>query len=301
MTKQNRAYLYALTVVLIWATVASAFKITLRFIDFENLVFYSVAVSLLTLFTVALIQKKLILLKRCGIHDYFRSALLGLLNPFLYYLVLFKAYSLLPAQEAQPLNQTWAIVIAILSIIILRQKISARSIGAILISFLGVVIISTRGNLLQFQLTDPTGVLLAIGSAFIWALYWIYNMKDKRNDVIKLFLNFAFGFGFITAYMLVTGHLHIPQTCGLVGSAYVGVFEMGITFILWLTALRLSKTTAQVSNIIYLVPFLSLIVIHITVGEHIYPSTIVGLVFIVSGIVLQRYITRQRALSQQQN
>jgi drug/metabolite transporter (DMT)-like permease len=289
MTQQTKAYLFAVAVVLIWSTVASAFKITLRFIDYQNLVFYSVAVSLLTLLVILLVQKKQMLLVRCTAYNYAHSALLGLLNPFVYYLVLFRAYSLLPAQEAQPLNQTWAIIIAVLSIIILRQKISAKSIGAIVISFVGVVIISTRGNILQLRLTNVTGVLLAVGSAFIWALYWIYNLKDKRDDVVKLFLNFVFGFVFIALYVLITGQLRIPEARGAIGSAYVGIFEMGITFTLWLTALRLSTTTAQVSNIIYLVPFFSLVVIRLSVGEQIYTSTIMGLVFIVAGILLQRH------------
>jgi drug/metabolite transporter (DMT)-like permease len=81
---------------------------------------------------------------------------------------------------------------------------------------------------------------------------------------------------------------------GLLGAIYIGLFEMGITFVLWLKALQLSKTTAQVSNFIYLVPFLSLIVINLTVGEKIYSSTIIGLVFIIAGILLQQYVSRER-------
>jgi drug/metabolite transporter (DMT)-like permease len=84
----------------------------------------------------------------------------------------------------------------------------------------------------------------------------------------------------------------MPSVHGMIGSTYVGVFEMGITFIIWLKALQLSRTTAQISNVIYLVPFLSLVVIHFTVGEKIFPSTIIGLVFIIAGILLQHYFTR---------
>jgi drug/metabolite transporter (DMT)-like permease len=65
---------------------------------------------------------------------------------------------------------------------------------------------------------------------------------------------------------------------------------MGITFILWLMALKLSSTTAKVSNLIYLSPFISLILIHFFVGEVILISTVIGLAFIVGGIVLQQYI-----------
>jgi drug/metabolite transporter (DMT)-like permease len=98
--------------------------------------------------------------------------------------------------------------------------------------------------------------------------------------------------------MLILSIIVVPNTLGLLGAVYIGFFEMGITFVVWLKALRLSETTAQVSNLIYLVPFLSLIVIYFTIGETILPSTIIGLVFIVSGVLLQRYIAsnqRERA------
>jgi drug/metabolite transporter (DMT)-like permease len=92
--------------------------------------------------------------------------------------------------------------------------------------------------------------------------------------------------------MTVMGRLHIPDYRGLLGSAYVGFFEMGITFALWLRALKLSRTTAQVSNLVYAAPFLSLGVISLVVGEKILASTLIGLVFIVTGILLQRYFSK---------
>lgn len=45
-------------------------------------------------------------------------------------------------------------------------------------------------------------------------------------------------------------------------ATYVGLFEMGVTFIIWSLALKKSKQTAGVSKLIYLVPFISLIVIY---------------------------------------
>jgi drug/metabolite transporter (DMT)-like permease len=69
---------------------------------------------------------------------------------------------------------------------------------------------------------------------------------------------------------------------------YIGTFEMGIAFVAWLRALRLSRTTAQVGQLIYLTPFLSLLAIGLVVGEPIYASTVAGLALIVGGIVLQR-------------
>lgn len=301
MEKQQQAYVYALITVLFWATVASAFKLTLRYLDFIQLLFYSSATSAVILFIVLLIQNKFDLLKKYSKQEYMRSAMLGFLNPFFYYFILFKAYELLRAQEAQPLNQTWAVILPILSIIILGQRIKIMRIVALLISFFGVLIISTQGDLLGLNFSDPFGVGLALFSAIIWSLFWIYNVKDERDEVGKLFLNFLFGFIYISITIIILypifypnlfTEFNIPNNYGLIGAIYVGIFEMGITFVLWLKALKLSKTTAQVSNFIYLVPFLSLIVIHFSVGEEILISTIFGLIFIIAGILLQQYISR---------
>ena len=288
MERQKRAYLYVAFVVLFWATVASAFKISLRYLDVLPLLFYASFVSTATFFVLLLYSKKLHLLKTFSKKDYLYSALLGFLNPFLYYTILLKAYSLLPAQQAQPINFVWPITLVLLSIPLLGQKIKLRDLLAIITSFIGVLLISTRGDVSAFRFTSLTGVLLALGSTIIWSLFWIYNVRDKRDETAGLFLNFTFGLAFISLSMLLFAKKEIPPFYGLLGAAYVGLFEMGITFLLWLKTLKLSKTTSHVANLVYLAPFLSLVVINLVVGEEILPSTIVGLIFIVGGIILQK-------------
>lgn len=290
----HKTYVYAGMVVLLWATVPSAFKISLRYLDFFHLVLYSSFVSLIVFLITLIIQQKLHLIITCSPRQYITSALLGLLNPFIYYIVLFKAYSLLPAQEAQPLNQTWAIILSVLSYIFLKQRLTVKSIAALFISFAGVVIISTHGDVLGMSFSNLAGALLALGSAFFWALFWLFNIKDKRDPVVKLSLNFLFGFLYVFVLMLILGRIEFPSHPGLIGAVYIGIFEMGITFVFWLKALELSQNTAKVSNMIYLVPFLSLFVIRLAVGEHIRVSTVVGLCFIIGGIILQHYTPGQK-------
>jgi drug/metabolite transporter (DMT)-like permease len=180
---------------------------------------------------------------------------------------------------------------------LLKQKIALKGLLAVVIGYIGVLVIATQGNLSSLHIANLPGTLLALGSAVIWALFWIYNIKDKRDAVVKLFLNFLFGFAYICIYLVINQGMNIPPIAGLAGAAYVGVFEMGITFVLWLKALRLTKTTAQVSTLIYLTPFLSLIIISVVVGEKILASTIAGLLLILSGIILQRYPPRPHLAS----
>lgn len=292
MKNQRKAYLFALSAVLFWSTIGSVMKLSLRHIDITLLLLLSNLVAVTVLFFTMVFQKKLRFLHGLTFRNWTSSALLGLLNPFLYYMVLLAAYDLLRAQEAGTLNYIWPLVLVLLSIPFLKQRISGWSVMAILISFTGLLIISTRGDIPGLSFSSPLGVSLAVGSAVFWALYWILNMKDPREDVSKLFLNFSFGGVYILAIYLFRGEFAVPSWQGVAGSVYLGIFEMGLTFILWLKALNYSSNTAKVSNLIYLSPFISLIIIRYTVGETIMLSTVVGLCFIISGIILQQYLRK---------
>ena len=294
MERQTRAYLYAVATVGLWSTVASAFKLTLDHMGFLEMLLGASVVSLAALFVIVLAQGKLAAIAHSSAKDLACSAALGFLNPFLYYVILFKAYSVLPAQEAQPLNWTWPIMLVLLSIAILKQPIRWASVLAVAISFSGVLVISTRGDVLAFRFTNLPGALLALGSSIVWALFWIYNVKDRRDEIVKLFLNFVFGSIFTLAAVLFFGELRVPPSAGLLGVLWIGLFEMGITFVSWLKALQLSRTTAQVSNLVYAAPFLSLFLIHFIVGEEILPSTVLGLVLIVAGVIVQQYANRSK-------
>lgn len=277
--------------VLFWSTMSSAFKITLRYIDFDQLLLWTSLFGIIGLFVINRFSSSPLVFSEITRKHLLTSALLGLLNPFLYYLILFKAYELLDAQIAGTLNYIWPITLVLLSIPLLGQKIRWLSIVAIFISFLGLVIISTRGDMLGFQVANPLGVALAVGSSIFWALYWIINLKDDREETGKIMLNLVFGFLYIFLYLLFFVGFKIPDIRGLAGAVYIGLFEMSITFVIWLKALQFSSNTAKVSNLIYLSPFIALFFIRFTVGEQIYTATIIGLAFIVAGIVLQQLVS----------
>ncbi len=291
---ERQATICALLAVLIWSTVASAFKLSLRVLSPIELLLYASAFSTLLLGLILLIQGRFRQAMCCTKSEYLLSIALGILSPFLYYLVLFKAYDLLPAQQAQPLNYTWAITLSLLAVPFLKQKISSWQWLALFISYCGVVVISTEGQLLDMKFTSGFGVALALGSTVLWSLYWILNTRDQRDPVVGLFVNFLFGFPLVLIYWLLTSDIRIPPIEGILGAAYVGAFEMGICFVLWLLALKKTENTARIGNLIFLSPFLSLILIHLFVGEDILPSTFLGLILIVAGLICQKFGSQKK-------
>lgn len=290
---QKQAYIYAGVAVILWSTVATAMKIALQNYSFLQLLFWSSATALVVLGMLMLVTKRFGELAKLTPRVFLRSAFYGAVNPFLYYIVLFNAYNLLPAQEAQALNYTWPIMLSLLAVPLLKQKIGVKNVIAIGISFIGVLIIATGGNLVNLSFTNSTGVLFGLGSAVIWALFWIFNIKDERDELSKLFLNFFFGFIYITITLLLTSEIVFIDLKSFGGAVYVGLFEMGITFVIWSIALRKSITAAKVSNLVYLVPFLSLVVIYFVLKEPIRFPTIIGLFLIVGGLTFDKISFRQ--------
>ena len=288
MNRTNKSYLFAGVAIFFWSTVATAFKLALRGFDFIQLIFYASVVTLGLLFTFILIQKKTKLVLQQSRKDVVRSMFLGALNPLVYYLILFKAYSLLPAQMAQPLNMTWAILLAILSVPLLGHKIGWMSFAALFVSFIGVIFISSQGSFSGFENTNWVGVALALISSVIWALYWIFHVRDQRDQIVKLFQNFFFGTIYLAVAVFLFSTFKFQPGTSFYSVIYIGFFEAGITYVLWLKAMELSTNNAKIGNLVFVAPFISLIFIHFILKETIYITTFIGLIFIVAGIFIQQ-------------
>jgi len=288
MNHTKSSYIYAGLAILFWSTIPTAFKISLGELDLLPMLTIAAITSASVLFAIIVITNKTELIAGTTGKDLLNSAILGLINPFLYYLILLKAYKILPAQVAQPLNMIWPIILVFLSVPILKQKIGRKSFVALFISFGGVYLISSQGYPFRFGGSDPTGVMLATGSSVFWALYFILNVRDKRDDAVKLFLNFLFGSLYLVAALVITGSWQPAISLkGILGSVYVGLFEMGITFFFWLKALSMASTTDKVSNLVYFAPFISLLFVHFILNEPVYYTTPLGLVLIIGGILIQ--------------
>lgn len=301
MKSSNLAYVYGMAAVFLWSTVATAFKIALSYYTPLQLVFVAVLTSIIALAGILAWQKKLSLLKQQFLRRPMFYLVTGLINPFLYYVVLFKAYSLLPAQQALSLNYTWAVLLPLLAAPLLKQHLRKSDIAAALIAYTGVFIIATGGDISGFSFDSPLGIGLALTSTLLWCLYWIVNTKDQGDPVVSLLLSFLIGLPFIAVTLVLTDTLPSFSIKAIFAGMYVGLFEMGITFVLWLMALKTATRTANISTMVFLSPVMSIGFITWILQETIAMATYLGLAFILSGMMLQqllpRYLERKNKIS----
>ena len=186
--------------------------------------------------------------------------------------------------------------LTLLAVPLLGRKLSLASLLCCLLAYVGVLVICTRGDIGNLQAlaggANKTGVLMAMASTVIWALYWIFNTRRAGDPVVGLLLCFLCGLPWVIATTAAVSSFWPVATEGLAAAAYVGLVEMGFAYILWLKALKLTDNTAMVSNISYLSPFLSLIFIANILGESIYPTTYVGLIMIIVAVVAQQRLSK---------
>lgn len=295
MKASSRAIVLAAVTVLSWSTVATAFKIALASMGVREMI----SVSVFSAFVVHAVWMTLSRswgeLSRLSAKMWMKFALLGLIAPVSYYFVLFEAYDHLPAQIAQPINYTWPIILSVLIAVIDRRPVSVSGYAAMAVSLAGVALISLGGGVDGG--ISLTGIALAFASALLWALYWIVNdsLKSSVSETTSLFLTFFFGTIYLAAMSLLRPIGPIASE-GLLAGCYIGIFEMGLPFICFGIALRTTDNPALVNQLCYLAPFLSLFFVALFVGETIMPSTYIGLILIVGGIICNRYLTARNRL-----
>lgn len=294
MQSETRALGYALTAVLLWSTVATAFKVALEHVSVSQLMAGASVFSVFALMAVLAIRGEL----RLGLgrlwSDRNQALKLAMINPVLYYAVLFGAYDRLPAQVAQPVNYTWAITLGLLSVPFLGHKLTRWDLIGMLLGYSGVVFISVAGKNVTGTL-DGFGLFLALVSTLLWAGYWLLNTRDSRPPIIGLFQNFVYALPILIAWMLFSdGMPNLTSLPVWASLAYVGVFEMGVTFVFWQLAMHHTNNASRIGTLIFLSPFISLFLIHFILGEPLQLLTFGGLGLIVAGLWLQQQMARRK-------
>lgn len=280
--------------VLSWATVATAFKIALMHLSVFCMLLIATVTSLLVYAVMMSVERKWGDLKILPSKVVLRTALLGILNPVAYYFVLFRAYDMLPAQMAQPLNYAWPIVLLVLLAVFNHEKIPAGKYIGMAISVSGVACISLGGGDIEGGVSIA-GILMAVFSAALWAAYWMFNnrLSCEVDATVALFLEFLTGSIVLGVAGFFVG-VEIDSLAGLMSGVYIGLFEMGIPFLTFGMALRLTDNPALINQMCYLSPFLSLFLISMVLGEVIAVTTYVGLALIVAGLVYNQYFVRSK-------
>ncbi len=281
-----KAYLVAFVSIVLWGSSGAVGKLLLNNLSNVSVEFYSCIFAFIGLFIICLFTNKMGIIRSYKLKDFGTFALMGFLGVFLYLYFFYGGLALLPAQEGFIINYLWPIMVVLFAVPVLKDKLTMKKVIALLISFTGVGVVITQGNFLGFRLTNMQGVVLALAAAVVYGLFSTLIKKLHYEEFTSTM--FYYLFASIYTFILILFTSSIPSISGIqtAGLLYLGVFCSGIAFATWFLALKLGDT-AKMANLIFLTPFASLVFIYFLVGEKITLASIVGLVLIVIGILIQ--------------
>ena len=283
----RKSYLYASITVLIWATLATVVKIILSDIpNFEALTISSVF-AFVFLLIMNIINGSVKELKHYRLKDYLMMSGLGFLGLFLYSALYYYGISALSSQEACILNYLWPLMIVVFACILLKEKLTARKLIAMGMSFAGIVVLTVGTGGAASSGNRLWGIVACVTAAVCYGLFSVLNKKHSLNQNITMMWIWLT----VSVCSLVFG-LIFEKWQPIVGIQWLGLGWLGVVvnavaYLLWAIALKNAEDSAKVANLAYLVPFLSIVLSSVVLKEQITVNMVIAVVLIVGGILLQ--------------
>lgn len=282
----KKNYIYAITTVLIWSTMAAMVKSLLSGLPDLETLSVSSACGFLFLLMANIRNGSLKKLRDYRAKDIACMAGLGFVGLFLYSALYYRGLGILSSQEACILNYLWPIMLVFFSTIILGEKMTVIKVAAMFCSFMGIVILSSGGSAGAAE-NRMAGIICCIVAAAFYGLFSVLNKKadyDQNTTMMVIWLTVAA----CAAVASFVAEKWVP----IFGMQWIGILWLGVVidavaYLLWALALRGSDNTAAIANMAYLTPFLSLMVSAVFLKEKIHLRAILALVFIMGGIIIQ--------------
>ena len=220
----KKEYLYAGVSILLWSTSATVTKLLLSNLNSMQILFISSFIAFIFLLIINLVKGNLKELKKYKLKDYVQIFINGLLGTFLYNLFLYLGISKMQASDAFIINYLWPIMTVLCACIILKEKLTLRKIIAIIISFIGVVIVAGNGNILNITKYNLTVAIYCIIAAISCGHFSSLNKKKNYNKFSTTMLFYLFSFLICLVYMLVSNKFYVPETNQFLGLLWIGIF-----------------------------------------------------------------------------
>lgn len=285
-TQKIMGHFYAIFTILVWGSCFVLTKEMLTTYTAIQIIPLRMALAYVTLWV---LRPKTLKLPR---RDELMFILIGVTGGSLYFFLQNTALSYTYAA-----NVSILVALAPILTVILAQLFSRSGerlgkyvyIGAV-IAIVGVVLVVLNGQL-TFHL-NPLGDLIALGAAFMWALYSILIKKYTEQYDNFLVTRRVMLWAFLTSVplMLVTDGMPdlrplftTPRI--LLSWLFLGVFGNAVCFAIWNVAFKRLGVVIT-NNYLYASPFVTLAAGYLILHEEITLMSIIGAVLITAGVIV---------------
>lgn len=288
----KKEYLLVIYTIFVWGTLPAVTKLTLINISNMQVLFISSLIATICLFLYLIISRKIRLFHKVTKKDLLYLSGLGFLGNFLYSAFYYASLRILSSTDACTINYLWPVIASICASFVLNERIHKEGFLAILISFVGVVIISTKGG--GLHILDFKGIFLCITGAICYGVFNVLNKQKGMDQYLCTTIYFA-----VTA--LCSGILIFmtekPSKISMetfMGIVWLGVFIDAFATLAW--GLAMQKIYVRLlSNFVYITPMVAMLVSFVFLGEVVEFHSVFGMIFILGGCIFQMFRKRNKS------
>ncbi len=281
--------LAALFTIIIWGTTFISTKVLL--VDFKpvEILFFRFVMGFAALFLVCPHR-----MKGVGRRQELTFVLAGLSGICLYYLLENIALTYTMASNVGVIISIAPFFTAILSRLFLKSegKLRANFFIGFVVAMAGVALISFNGSRMEL---NPTGDLLAVLAAFLWACYSILTKKISSFGypvILTTRRTFFYGILFMVPALFFfdfeMGMERFADLTHLLNILYLGLGASALCFVTWNFAVK-ALGAVKTSVYIYMVPVITVVTSMLVLKEPMTLVSIVGTVLAVAGLFLSEY------------
>lgn len=192
-------------------------------------------------------------------------------------------------------NTGWIIGITpvfmtILALIFFKEKISKQQVTGIIVSFAGLILLVSKGDLASIDLINNKGDVLIIFSALTWAIYSLASKKATLNYSPVMTTLYLF---IIVAVVISPFAVNKENFAAVVNLSFggwtailfLGILCSGVAYVLWAQALT-EMSASRVGAYLYIEPFVTFFGSWLLLGEQITFLMLISGLIIISGVVL---------------
>ncbi len=284
MPKRTLAIAALLLTVTIWGTTFVATKVALRDVGPFTLTLLRFVLASAVLLPLAWSTRPL----WPGRLPWRQLALAGLVGGFFYFALQNVGLVYTTAAKASLILGSVPALTALLSVLVLRESISAARGAGIVASVAGVVAIVVANGSGDWEGGVLAGDLMVAGAAVAWAAYTVQakGLERKAGAVVVAAASVAFGALFTLpfgGYEVVAQGLPTPTVAGWLAIAYLGLVASAAPFLFWNYALG-HLDASEAAAYVNLVPVVSVLSAVVLLGETVALGQLFGGMLVLAGV-----------------
>ena len=281
---KKKAILFTILAGFLWGTSFPSIKIGLRNITPFAFVFWRFLIATLTMFSVMLITKNF----SFNFTNKRLILILGIFNGTAYLLQYVGMVNTLAFASSLFVNLS-VVWVALLSPVILKESLGGKKVAGVLISLLGVVLMTTNLDFGSLGAVDVIGNLLVISAGLLWAVFIIYNkpLVEGANNLIQS-MTWILLFTMIPLLPMVAfsmENVFVLSWNAWLAIIYTAIICWVVPYYFWLKGLK--NISPVTSAIVLLTEIIVAVAIStIFLGERLTVISGIGAAFIIVAILL---------------